>query len=491
MSASSSSASVELCIVCDQPGTKLCGACKQARFCSARCQRKIWPVHKVQCGRDPDSFHLPPLTSDELDELERIKDEPVVQNLSTQTTLTLTYFGIDWSTFISVVSSATAAPRNDRARVELILFAQYHLFKARARGVSPTVGKDTVWRNFGHMAFNTIAVSVREDKRRPPPHWEPFEAIRLLDNVLRRQLVWSAVLQDGPKSMEEDPERLDQALAWLYDISNAPTPALDPPQALVDSPSPSPSSSPPRSSRPRALAHDRLDERQTTVPLWPSHKALCRRNSELFQLPPLSSLELEKLRAIKDKPYGASGQSLVYEVLEEGRGGSPDRVVEAFWFAVSMPADSDPTVEDIRVAALLLAYEYLHRAKQEEKPADLAAPALTCWEAFAPSASSFRLKYLDTLDTLDGQTVAQAEAAGRGPLVVLNDILRQELVHATLCAHVMQPKPSLTIPELRPLLRKGYERLLEAVDAADMSPVTKKAMREFSDTQSLAQAMQG
>ena len=107
-------------------------------------------------------------------------------------------------TFISVVSSATAAPRNDRARVELILFAQYHLFKARARGVSPTVGKDTVWRNFGHMAFNTIAVSVREDKRRPPPHWEPFEAIRLLDNVLRRQLVWSAVLQDGPKSMEED-----------------------------------------------------------------------------------------------------------------------------------------------------------------------------------------------------------------------------------------------------------------------------------------------
>ncbi|GAA5936125.1 hypothetical protein JCM3775_003589 [Rhodotorula graminis] len=218
---------------------------------------------------------------------------------------------------------------------------------------------------------------------------------------------------------------------------------------------------------------------------------MCGRDLNLFYLPPLSTSEFKKLRAIKDKPYGASGQSLVYEVLEEGRGGSPDRVIEAFWFAVTMSADSDATVEDIRVASLLLAYEYLHRAKQEDKPADLAAPALSCWEAFAPSASSFRLKYLDTLEQLDGQSAAQADAANRGPLVVLNGVLRQELVHATLCAHVMQPKPILTIPELRPLLRKGYERLLEAVDAADMSPATKKAMREFSNTQSLAQAMQG
>jgi len=156
-----------------------------------------------------------------------------------------------------------------------------------------------------------------------------------------------------------------------------------------------------------------------------------------------------------------------------------------------MPADSDSTVEDIRIASLLLAYEYLHRAKQEDKPADLAAPALSCWEAFAPSASSFRMKYLDTLEEVDGQSQAQADAAGRGPLVVLNGLLRQELVHATLCAQVMQPDPPLNIPELRPLLRKGYERLLEAIDTADMSPPTKKAMRDFASTQSLAQAMQG
>lgn len=156
-----------------------------------------------------------------------------------------------------------------------------------------------------------------------------------------------------------------------------------------------------------------------------------------------------------------------------------------------MPADSDSTVEDIRIASLLLAYEYLHRAKQEDKPADLAAPALSCWEAFAPSASSFRMKYLDTLEEVDGQSQVQADAAGRGPLVVLNGLLRQELVHATLCAQVMQPDPPLNISELRPLLRKGYERLLEAIDTADMSPPTKKAMRDFASTQSLAQAMQG
>ncbi|GAA5936121.1 hypothetical protein JCM3775_003588 [Rhodotorula graminis] len=204
MSASSSSTSVEPCTVCDQPGTLCCGACKQARFCSARCQRKFWCVHKVLCGRDPDVLYLPPLSPDELDNLDRIKDAPVVQGLSTRTALTLTYLGIDWATFMTYVSSAAAAPPNDVGRNELIMFAQHHLFTARARGVLPSIGKGTVWYNFGHLAFGLVATCNAEDKKRKPPQWNPFEATVRLGDVLRRQLVTSAVWQAGPESRTQD-----------------------------------------------------------------------------------------------------------------------------------------------------------------------------------------------------------------------------------------------------------------------------------------------
>lgn len=41
----------KLCIVCDKPDAQfLCSKCKSIRFCSKKCQKIAWKVHKTRCG---------------------------------------------------------------------------------------------------------------------------------------------------------------------------------------------------------------------------------------------------------------------------------------------------------------------------------------------------------------------------------------------------------------------------------------------------------
>ncbi|TNY17736.1 hypothetical protein DMC30DRAFT_93027 [Rhodotorula diobovata] len=61
------------CAVCQDPATTQCGACRAVSVCSVRCQRLLWLIHKELCGRNVDEFYAPPLTPDELDELEALK----------------------------------------------------------------------------------------------------------------------------------------------------------------------------------------------------------------------------------------------------------------------------------------------------------------------------------------------------------------------------------------------------------------------------------
>ena len=41
----------EVCHVCTKPGDKICGKCKNARYCSLECQKKDWATHKLSCTR--------------------------------------------------------------------------------------------------------------------------------------------------------------------------------------------------------------------------------------------------------------------------------------------------------------------------------------------------------------------------------------------------------------------------------------------------------
>jgi hypothetical protein len=38
-----------LCIACNNPGTKRCGGCGNARYCSEECQKRDWKQHKAIC----------------------------------------------------------------------------------------------------------------------------------------------------------------------------------------------------------------------------------------------------------------------------------------------------------------------------------------------------------------------------------------------------------------------------------------------------------
>ncbi|BGO96942.1 hypothetical protein JCM10021v2_000578 [Rhodotorula toruloides] len=58
------------CFVCDSTAIQACSGCRQAQFCSEKCQRTIWPTHKYFCRLarkepNPPSFSFPPLTPEE------------------------------------------------------------------------------------------------------------------------------------------------------------------------------------------------------------------------------------------------------------------------------------------------------------------------------------------------------------------------------------------------------------------------------------------
>ncbi|KAF9432020.1 hypothetical protein BGZ76_011400 [Entomortierella beljakovae] len=46
------------CVVCKTPSTTRCSQCKLSHYCSAKCQRKDWPTHKIACT--PASKVTPP-----------------------------------------------------------------------------------------------------------------------------------------------------------------------------------------------------------------------------------------------------------------------------------------------------------------------------------------------------------------------------------------------------------------------------------------------
>ena len=42
--------SSEVCTICDKASAKFCNRCKSARYCSKKCQRSDWPIHRLLCG---------------------------------------------------------------------------------------------------------------------------------------------------------------------------------------------------------------------------------------------------------------------------------------------------------------------------------------------------------------------------------------------------------------------------------------------------------
>lgn len=47
------------CIVCKTPNGKCCITCKSAKYCSTKCQKLDWPLHKLLCKRFATYGELP------------------------------------------------------------------------------------------------------------------------------------------------------------------------------------------------------------------------------------------------------------------------------------------------------------------------------------------------------------------------------------------------------------------------------------------------
>lgn len=60
MSSTSTSAStVHLCALCDQPAPKQCSSCHIIRYCSSKCQKADWVIHKIVCKSFKDVLKAP------------------------------------------------------------------------------------------------------------------------------------------------------------------------------------------------------------------------------------------------------------------------------------------------------------------------------------------------------------------------------------------------------------------------------------------------
>ncbi|KPV77324.1 uncharacterized protein RHOBADRAFT_41318 [Rhodotorula graminis WP1] len=147
---STSSASFAgLCAVCDKPGSLRCGACKALKFCSPECQSLLWPTHKVLCGRDLDTFFMPPMSPKEITQLERVKDEPVCPDGSNF----LTQMDISWPAFADRLrSDAHAEPLGEFLRLDALLTAHRRLGKADKVDPPRVAVSPSPWRIFADKA---------------------------------------------------------------------------------------------------------------------------------------------------------------------------------------------------------------------------------------------------------------------------------------------------------------------------------------------------
>ncbi|GAA5851990.1 hypothetical protein JCM9279_007049 [Rhodotorula babjevae] len=114
----STSPFADQCAVCNQPGRLKCGACRAVKFCSQRCQSLLWPTHKALCGRRLDTFFVPPMSPEEVKQLEQVKDAPGGSSFLTRLNVTWTHFAD------KLRSDAVPEPFGELLRCDAILTAR-------------------------------------------------------------------------------------------------------------------------------------------------------------------------------------------------------------------------------------------------------------------------------------------------------------------------------------------------------------------------------
>ncbi|KAL9132665.1 MAG: hypothetical protein Q9175_006159 [Cornicularia normoerica] len=68
---------------CSEPGTRTCGACRRAKYCSPSCQRSQWPAHKASCKATSQS-NTPKSNCYILHALPQTSNAPVLDHIASQ-----------------------------------------------------------------------------------------------------------------------------------------------------------------------------------------------------------------------------------------------------------------------------------------------------------------------------------------------------------------------------------------------------------------------
>ncbi|KPV75641.1 uncharacterized protein RHOBADRAFT_43063 [Rhodotorula graminis WP1] len=202
----------EHCIVCYTATTKLCSACRAVRLCSERCQRILWPTHKVLCGRSVDTFYLPPLTADEIRSLDDVKSRPgLVPGLRGQSLVSLVKGGYPgpladflWTTFWQrLTAPANDDPYEENERLENVALAYEFLGHAADRelfaGNPPA--RRSPWQLFAKscMAFHTEYCEAVAKMSGNTPEAAAFDkatqigSFTVLNALFRQQLVHATI----------------------------------------------------------------------------------------------------------------------------------------------------------------------------------------------------------------------------------------------------------------------------------------------------------
>ncbi|GAA5927541.1 hypothetical protein JCM3775_006012 [Rhodotorula graminis] len=420
------------------------------RVCGPRCQRILWPAHRTLCGRDPTFFYLPGLTPVEADWLERVKDEPF--SLSRKTFVeyvTALTPGLTWKDLVAIVSSdTTSSTLADAMRNTLLVHAFFHLDLMLRNSVGPS----PLWHSFATLAVPTFVHCSRHlGSQLGADLW------RVTNDVLRQVLVYAALpgaVADPALEMGLDEcVRLEiLAQARVVEAVARAQVAQAAKDVLVAN----------------SVAHLEVLKDKLAA-LRPTHEPLCGRDPDVFYLAPLSPADLEQLERTKGDTFPVTGDSFEHYIEKLFK-------VRPWPTFISLVTSTEPTSPSHATARNnLLAYSYLHLGAPILAQPGL--PALPPWHLFGCLAADWIQRC-----TRPRPDTGVPDCPSRDANRVLNGLLRQELVRATIESAARGPDPAIDEFEARLWEVVACGRTLKELERAELGDEARtRLVKEFKE----------
>ncbi|GAA5889973.1 hypothetical protein JCM8208_001185 [Rhodotorula glutinis] len=189
--------------------------------------------------------------------------------------------------------------------------------------------------------------------------------------------------------------------------------------------------------------------------LWPAHRTLCGRDPTFFYLPRLTPPEAHWFERVKDELFSTSGKTFCEYVARL----TPGLAWKDLLTIVSSDATSSPLAAAMRNALLVHAFFHLDLTLHNR-----AGPS-PLWHTFATLAVPTFV-----------HCAREHPQLGADLWRVTNDVLRQVLVYASLPGAAADPALEMTLDERIQLEVLAQERIVEAVERAQVAQAAKDVL---------------